>query len=127
MTKPLDLPRHHWPYAMDSFGLTLLRYASRIRHPNRNDSDQSVQNYPLVLYRDFLKVVPLVPGLFNFCDKCMIAWRFATVEPVYGNTRGNKRLDRFALCGRMKVEGQSKLLYCLVHNIEKLLHHGYAG
>jgi hypothetical protein len=57
----------------------------------------------------------------------MIAWRFATVEPVYGNTRGNKRLDRFALCGRMKVEGQSKLLYCLVHNIEKLLHHGYAG
>ena len=56
----------------------------------------------------------------------MITWRFATVEPVFGNTRGNKRLDRFTLRGQKKVDGQWKL-YCLVHNIEKLAHHGYAG
>jgi len=56
----------------------------------------------------------------------MITWRFATVEPVFGNTRNNKRLDRFTLRGRKKVDGQWKL-YCLVHNIEKLAYHGYAG
>lgn len=50
--------------------------------------------------------------------------RFATVEPVFGNIRHNKRLDRFTLRGRQKVDIQWKL-YCLVHNIEKLAHHGY--
>lgn len=50
--------------------------------------------------------------------------RFATVEPVFGNLRHNKRLDRFTLRGQKKVDTQWKL-YCLVHNIEKLAHHGY--
>lgn len=56
----------------------------------------------------------------------MITRRFATVEPVFGNLRGNKQLNRFTLRGRAKVDGQWKL-YCLVHNIEKLAHHGYAA
>ena len=56
--------------------------------------------------------------------KEMITRRFATVEPVFGNIRGNKRLDRFTLRGRSKVDGQWKL-YCMMHNIEKLAHHGY--
>jgi transposase len=51
--------------------------------------------------------------------------RFATVEPVFGNLRYNKGLDRFTLRGQTKVDGQWKL-FCLVHNIEKLAHHGYA-
>jgi transposase len=51
--------------------------------------------------------------------------RFATVEPVFGNIRHNKGLDRFTLRGRTKVDTQWKL-FCLVHNIEKLAHHGYA-
>ena len=51
--------------------------------------------------------------------------RFATVEPVFGNVRYNKGLDRFTLRGRSKVDAQWKL-FCLVHNIEKLAHHGYA-
>jgi hypothetical protein len=51
--------------------------------------------------------------------------RFATVEPVFGNLRHNKRLNRFTLRGRKKVDAQWKL-FCLVHNIEKLAHHGYA-
>ncbi len=50
--------------------------------------------------------------------------RFATVEPVFGNLRHNKRLNRFTLRGRRKVDTQWKL-YCMVHNIEKLAHHGY--
>ena len=52
--------------------------------------------------------------------------RIATVEPVFGNLRYNKRLDRFTLRGQRKVDTQWKL-YCMVHNIEKLAHHGYAG
>ena len=51
--------------------------------------------------------------------------RIATVEPVFGNLRYNKRLDRFTLRGQGKVDTQWKL-YCMVHNIEKLAHHGYA-
>lgn len=50
--------------------------------------------------------------------------RFATVEPVFGNLRHNKKLNRFSLRGQKKVDAQWKL-YCLVHNIEKLAHHGY--
>jgi transposase len=51
--------------------------------------------------------------------------RFATVEPVFANIRYNKRLNRFTLRGRQKVDTQWKL-FCLVHNIEKLAHNGYA-
>ena len=57
--------------------------------------------------------------------KEMITRRFATVEPVFGNLRGNKRLQRFTLRGRTKVDGQWKL-FCMVHNIEKLANQGYA-
>ena len=58
--------------------------------------------------------------------KRMIAARFATVEPVFGNLRHNKRLTRFSLRDRGKLDGQWKL-YCMVPNIEKLAHHEYAG
>ena len=57
--------------------------------------------------------------------KRMIGARVATVEPVFGNLRRNKRLTRFTLRGRSKVDGQWKL-YCIVHNIEKLARHCYA-
>jgi Transposase DDE domain len=57
--------------------------------------------------------------------RALYGGRFATVEPVFGNIRHNKRLNRFTLRGQQKVDGQWKL-FCLVHNIEKLAHHGYA-
>ena len=47
--------------------------------------------------------------------------RLAIVEPVFANLRSNKRLDRFTYRGLAKVSVQW-LLYCLVHNIEKLAH-----
>jgi transposase len=47
--------------------------------------------------------------------------RLGIVEPVFGNIRAQKRLDRFTLRGREKVNKQWKL-YCMVHNIEKLRH-----
>ena len=45
--------------------------------------------------------------------------RIATVEPVFANTRRPKGMDRFTLRGKVKV-GIQWLLYCLVHNIEKM-------
>ncbi len=50
--------------------------------------------------------------------------RFATVEPVFANLRHNKKLNRLTLRGRVKIDAQWKL-FCMVHNIEKLAHHGY--
>ena len=50
--------------------------------------------------------------------------RIAIVEPVFANLRHNKHLDRFTLRTQPKVNAQWHL-YCLVHNIEKLAHHGY--
>lgn len=54
------------------------------------------------------------------------AQRFGTVEPVFANVCYNKGLTRFTMRGGRKVDGQWKL-FCLVHNIEKLAHHGYAA
>jgi transposase len=45
--------------------------------------------------------------------------RMKIVEPVFGNIRSNKRLDRFTLRGKVKVNIQW-VLYSIVHNIEKL-------
>jgi transposase len=54
----------------------------------------------------------------------LYARRIAIVEPVFANLRHNKHLDRFTLRTQPKVNTQWHL-YCLVHNIEKLAHHGY--
>ena len=49
--------------------------------------------------------------------------RLATVEPVFANICSTRRLRRFSLRGRRKVNTQW-LLYCLVHNIGKLQRYG---
>jgi transposase/IS5 family transposase len=49
--------------------------------------------------------------------------RFAVAEPVFANIRTHKRLDRFTLRGKVKVNIQW-LLYCMVHNIEKIVNYG---
>lgn len=55
--------------------------------------------------------------------KVIYAHRMSVVEPVFGNIESNKRLNRFSLRGKKKVQGQWQL-YCLVHNIEKLMNYG---
>jgi len=50
--------------------------------------------------------------------------RFAVAEPVFANIRTHKRLDRFTLRGKVKVNIQW-LLYCMVHNIEKITNYGF--
>jgi transposase len=49
--------------------------------------------------------------------------RLGIVEPVFGNIRACKRMDRFTLRGHIKVNIQW-MLYCLVHNIEKITNFG---
>ncbi len=49
--------------------------------------------------------------------------RFAVAEPVFANLRTQKRLDRFTLRGKVTVNIQW-LLYCMVHNIEKIANYG---
>jgi len=46
--------------------------------------------------------------------------RFAVVEPVFANIKTQKRLDRFTLKGKIKVNIQW-ILYCMVHNMEKIM------
>ncbi|WP_226705228.1 IS1182 family transposase [Microbulbifer elongatus] len=55
--------------------------------------------------------------------KTIYSHRMSVVEPVFGNIGTNKRLNRFSLRGKGKVQGQWQL-FCLVHNIEKLMRYG---
>ena len=49
--------------------------------------------------------------------------RMGIVEPVFGNIRTQKGMDKFTLSGRSKVQIQW-MLYCIVHNVEKIAHFG---
>jgi transposase len=55
--------------------------------------------------------------------KQIYSHRMSTVEPVFGNMGSNKRLNRFSLRSKQKVQGQWQL-YCMVHNIEKIMNYG---
>lgn len=55
--------------------------------------------------------------------KQIYSHRMSVVEPVFGNIGTNKRLNRFSLRGKEKVQGQWRL-FCLVHNIEKIMRYG---
>jgi transposase len=51
--------------------------------------------------------------------------RMAIVEPVFANIRTQKRMDRFTLRGKIKVNIQW-MLYCMVHNIGKIMNYATA-
>ena len=53
------------------------------------------------------------------------AKRMGAVEPVFANITEQKKLKRFTLRGKIKV-GIQWLLWCMVHNIEKIANFGYA-
>jgi hypothetical protein len=55
--------------------------------------------------------------------KQIYSHRMSVVEPVFANIGTNKKLHRFSLRGKTKVQAQWRL-YCLVHNIEKLAKYG---
>ena len=55
--------------------------------------------------------------------KLIYSHRMSVVEPVFGNIGTNKKLYRFSLRSKKKVQGQWQL-FCMVHNIEKLANYG---
>ena len=52
-----------------------------------------------------------------------VALQLAIVEPVFGNIKAQKRLNRFTLRTKEKVNIQWGL-YCTIHNIEKIANYG---
>jgi hypothetical protein len=55
--------------------------------------------------------------------KLIYSHRMSVVEPVFGNIGTNKKLKSFSLRSKTKVQAQWQL-YCMVHNIEKLMNDG---
>ena len=52
--------------------------------------------------------------------------RMWTIEPVFGNITSNKGLNKLSMRGPAKVTCQW-MLYCIIHNIEKLWRYGELG
>ena len=53
-------------------------------------------------------------------SKRIYSQRSAEVEPVFGQTKGNRNKKRFRLRGIEKVKGEFALL-CTAHNIGKIM------
>jgi hypothetical protein len=57
-------------------------------------------------------------------DKCSCIICISAIhggQPVFGNICSNKRLNRISLRGEGEVKSTAQwLLYCMLHNIEKL-------
>ncbi len=49
--------------------------------------------------------------------------RFGIIEPIFGNIRTTKGLDRFSMRGKDKIDAQWKL-FCIIHNLEKIKNYG---
>jgi len=96
-----------------------------LRYPDRTQTRQVAffdKNQPSTLrYTERMKRAIDSPR-----GRMLYGRRIAIVEPVFANLRHNKHLDRFTLRTQPKVNTQWHL-YCLVHNIEKLAHHGYGA
>jgi hypothetical protein len=95
-----------------------------LRHPERTAVRQVVF-FKTLLHKPDSHSARMKQRIDALAGRVRYGQRFATVEPVFGNLRCNKGLDRFTLRGKKKVDGQWKL-FCLIHNIEKLAHQGYA-
>ena len=88
--------------------------------PVNRPAYQKQQTVQLTICLAFARSVRAYEPLFN--GGASLPHLMITVEPVFGNL-SNKRLTRFSLRTRRKVQGQWQL-YCLVHNIEKLVNYG---
>jgi Transposase DDE domain len=94
-----------------------------LRHPQRTKVRQvafvtgRVANRPEKYLEKMKRKIDSAIGRYEYSR------RLGIIEPVFGNIRHTKRLNRFTLRGRRKVNAQWQL-YCLVHNIEKLQRYG---
>lgn len=97
-----------------------------LRHPDRSPYRQ------VVFFRGFVPERPekyldqMKRKIDSDIGRYEYGRRLGLIEPVFGNIRHTKRLSRFTLRGRRKVNAQWQM-YCLVHNIEKLQRYGRLG
>jgi transposase len=66
---------------------------------------------------------PMIEKIDSEKGRKIYPQRIAIVEPVFANVRTQKRMDHFTLRGKIKVNIQW-LLYCMIHNIEKIVNYG---
>ncbi len=89
----------------------------RMKNPVKNQGRQVsffLKDREKPSYLDMMKqIIDSDEGRKNY------ARRMWTIEPVFGNITSNKRLNRITLRGKVKATGQW-LMYCMVHNMEKL-------
>jgi transposase len=90
-----------------------------LRHPERTTVRQVSFMTPLEprAHREGMRAKLATPE-----GRALYDLRMGTVEPVFGNMRYNKGMNRFTLRGCEKVDGQWKL-FALVHDIEKWCHY----
>lgn len=94
-----------------------------LRHPDRSPYRQ------VVFFRGFVPGKPekyldkMKRKIDSDLGRYEYGRRLGLIEPVFGNLRSTKRLSRFTLRGRRKVNAQWQM-YCLVHNIEKIQRYG---
>jgi len=79
------------------------------------------QRHPAPNYTDWMKA-----RVDSDKGKQIYSHRMSVVEPVFANMGSNKGLNRFSLRGKSKVQSQWQL-YCMVHNIEKLVNYRELG
>jgi transposase len=94
-----------------------------LRHPQRTPYRQVVffrgfsASRPEKFLDKMKRKIDSVRGRYEYSR------RLGTIEPVFGHIRHTRKLNRFTLRGKRKVNGQW-LMYCLVHNIAKLQRYG---
>lgn len=96
--------------------------AQCLRNPNQQEGRQ-VSFYPKARSPEISFMDRMKEKIDSPMGRHIYSQRLGTVEPVFGNLETNKGLKRFTLRGEAKVNSQW-LMYCLVHNIEKI---GTAG
>ena len=115
---------HKFQGSFASCGACVLRRKC-LRHPDKTKTRQVA-----FFHNNQVSPLPHTQAMKERIDteegKQLYGQRFLTVEPVFGNIRHNKRLNRFTPRGRKKVDTQWKR-YAIVHNIEKLAHYGCVG
>jgi transposase len=78
----------------------------------------AVEDLENISYLDLMK-----QKIDSAAGKKDYAKRMWTIEPVFGNITSNKRLNKLGLRGKTKVTCQW-MMFCMVHNIEKLWRYG---
>ena len=88
------------------------------RHGNGRQVSFIIETKRKPTYTDWMK-----HRVDSDLGKQIYSHRMSVVEPVFGNIGSNKKLNRFSLRSKKKVQGQWRL-YCIVHNIEKIANYG---